>query len=45
MSKSLNVADPLGPVRTVVVPVVKAPAFKATVIGTPLDAIALPAAS
>ena len=45
MSKSLKVAEPSGAVRIVVVPLVKAPAFNATVIGTPLDAILLPAAS
>src|ERR1039457_4396553 len=39
MRKWLDVAGPSGAVRIVVVPLVKAPTFNATVIGTPLDAI------
>ena len=42
MTKLLNVAPPLTPVLSAVVPLAKEPVFKATVIGTLFDEMLFP---
>ena len=42
MTKVLNVAEPPAPVLTLVVPLAKAPVFRATVTGTLLEEILFP---